>query len=125
MLEAKQRGGDLDDAVAAGVGWSRFEAAVARAEALSAPEALDPAADLVARHASVKRFGPPLLSALAFEGSAAVKELMAALDGIRAALDGIRAAYEGRRRKLPPDAPLRLPAAATARLCQAIRAVAE
>ena len=100
MLEAKQRGGDLDDAVAAGVGWSRFEAAVARAEALSTPEALDPTADLVARHASVKRFGPPLLSALAFEGSAAVKELMAALDGIRAA-------YEGRRRKLPPDAPLR------------------
>ena len=62
--------GDLGDAVAAGVGWVRFEAAVARAEALSAPEVLDPTADLVARHASVKQFGPALLSALAFEGSA-------------------------------------------------------
>jgi hypothetical protein len=46
LLEAKQRGGDLHDAIAAGVGWSRFEAAVARAEALSAPEALDLTVDL-------------------------------------------------------------------------------
>jgi TnpA family transposase len=100
MLKAKSRDGDLNDAVAAGVGWSRFEAAVARAEALSAPEALDPTADLVARHASVKQFGPAMLSALAFEGSGAVKDLMAALEVIRAT-------YEGRKRKLPPDVPLR------------------
>jgi TnpA family transposase len=100
MLKAREHGGDLDDAVAAGVGWSRFEAAVTRAEALSAPQALDPTADLVTRHASVKQFGPALLSALAFEGSAAVKDLMAALDVIRTA-------YEGRRRKLPADVPLR------------------
>ena len=57
---------------------------VARAEALSGSEALDPTANLVARHASVKRFGPALLSALAFEGVAAIKDLMAALDVIRA-----------------------------------------
>lgn len=100
MLEAKLRGGDLDDAVAAGVGWGRFEAAVARAEALSAPNALDPTADLVARHASVKQFGPALLTALTFEGSGAVKDLMAALEVIRAA-------YASRKRKLPADAPLR------------------
>jgi hypothetical protein len=60
MLEAKARAGDLDRAVAAGVGWIRFERAVARAEALSTPESLDPTADLVARHAAVKRFGPAL-----------------------------------------------------------------
>lgn len=100
MLEAKSRGGDLDGAVAAGVGWSRFEVAVARAEALSAPEVLDPTADLVARHASVRQFGPALLSALPFDGSGAVVDLMAALDAIRRT-------YEGRKRKLPPDAPLR------------------
>jgi TnpA family transposase len=100
MLEAKQRDGGLDDAVAAGVGWPRFEAAVVRAEALSAPEVLDPTADLVARHASVKQFGPALLSALTFEGTAAVKDLMAALEVIRAT-------YQGRKRKLPADAPLR------------------
>jgi TnpA family transposase len=100
MLEAKQCDGGLDDAVAAGVGWPRFEAAVVRAEALSAPEVLDPTADLVARHASVKQFGPALLSALTFEGTAAVKDLMAALEVIRAT-------YQGRKRKLPTDAPLR------------------
>lgn len=100
MLDARARSGNLDDAVAAGVGWLRFEAAVARAEALSAPEVLDPTADLVARHASVRQFGPALLSALAFEGSATVADLLAALDAIRRT-------YEGRKRKLPPDAPLR------------------
>jgi hypothetical protein len=100
MLEAKQCDGGLDDAVATGVGWPRFEAAVVRAEALSAPEVLDPTADLVARHASVKQFGPALLSALTFEGTAAVKDLMAALEVIRAT-------YQGRKRKLPTDAPLR------------------
>jgi TnpA family transposase len=100
MLEAKQCDGGLDDAVATGVGWPRFEAAVVRAEALSAPEVLDPTADLVARHASVKQFGPALLSALTFEGSAAVKDLMAALEVIHAT-------YQGRKRKLPADAPLR------------------
>jgi hypothetical protein len=100
MLEAKQCDRGLDDAVAAGVGWHRFEAAVVRAEALSAPEVLDPTADLVARHASVRQFGPALLSALTFEGSAAVKDLMAALEVIRAT-------YQGRKRKPPADAPLR------------------
>ena len=55
---------------------------------------------VMARHASVRRFGPALLSELAFEGSAAVADLMAALDAVRRT-------YEGRKRKLPPDAPLR------------------
>jgi len=100
LLEARARGGDLDDAVAARVGWTRFEAAVARAEVLSAPEVLDPTTDLVARHASVRQFAPALLFALPFEGSAAVADLMAALDAVRRT-------YEGRKRKLPPDAPLR------------------
>lgn len=100
MLVAKERGGDLGDAIAAAAGWARFEAAVARAEALSAPEVLDPTTDLVARHASVRQFGPALLSALALEGSAAVADLMAALGAIRHT-------YEGRKRKLPPDPPSR------------------
>ena len=43
----------------------------------------NPTTDLIARHKAVRSFGPALLSAFAFEGSAAVKDLMAALDTIR------------------------------------------
>lgn len=100
MVDARQRGEDLDAAVAAKVGWARFEAAVARAEALSGPELVDPTAELVVRHKSVRVFGPRLLEAFAFEGSPAVKDLMAALDVVRAT-------YAAGRRKLPASPPLR------------------
>jgi TnpA family transposase len=100
MIEARRRGEDLDGAVEAKVGWSRFEAAVARAEALSGPELVDPTAELVARHKSVKLFGPRVLQAFAFEGSAAVKDLMATLELIRVT-------YAAGKRKLPASPPLR------------------
>ena len=100
MIEARRRGKDLDGAVEAKVGWPRFEAAVARAEALSGPELVDPTAELVARHKSVRVFGPRLLEAFALEGSAAVKDLMAALELIRAT-------YAAGKRKLPTSPPLR------------------
>jgi hypothetical protein len=100
MIEARRRGEDLDGAVAAKVSWARFETAVARAEALSGPELVDPTADLVARHKSVRVFGPRLLETFAFEGSAAVKDLMAALELIRAT-------YAAGKRKLPASPPLR------------------
>jgi TnpA family transposase len=100
MIEARQSGEDLDRAVAAKVGWARFEAAVAHAETLAAPELVDPTAELVARHKSVRAFGPRLLLAFTFEGSGAVKDLMAALDVIRAT-------YVAGKRKLPDSAPLR------------------
>jgi hypothetical protein len=100
MIEARQSGEDLDRAVAAKVGWSRFEAAVAHAEAMAAPELVDPTAELVARHKSVRAFGPRLLLAFAFEGSGAVKDLVAALDVIRAT-------YGVGKRKLPDSPPIR------------------
>jgi hypothetical protein len=48
----------------------------------------------------VRVFGPLLLDAFAFEGSAAVKDLMAALDCVRTT-------YAAGRRKLPAAPPLR------------------
>jgi TnpA family transposase len=100
MVEAQEAGRDVRQAVEAKVGWERYKAAIGRAEAMSAPEVLDPTADLVARHKTVRSFGPALLSAFAFEGSAAVKDLMAAL-GL------IRDTYAAGRRKLPASPPLR------------------
>jgi len=100
MIEARQSGADLDQAVEAKVGWSRFEAAVAHAEALAAPELVDPTAALVARHQSVRKFGPRLLQAFAFEGAGAVKDLLAALDVIRTT-------HANGKRKLPESPPMR------------------
>lgn len=82
------------------VGWTRFEAAVARAEALGGPALIDPTAELVARHKSVRVFAPRLLDTFAFEGSPAVQDLMAALDLIHTT-------YRDGKRKLPTAPPLR------------------
>lgn len=100
MLEARETGADLNQAIAAKVGWSRFEQAVARAEALAAPELIDPTAELVKRHQTVRKFGPRLLQAFRFEGPDAVKDLLAALETIRAT-------YAAAKRKLPPAPPTR------------------
>ena len=100
LVDAHEQGGDLAPAVQGTVGWNRFKAAVIRAEVLSAPDLIDPTAELVTRHRSVRVFGPALLQHLAFEGSAAVGDLMAALDVIRAT-------YAAGKRKLPPAPPIR------------------
>ncbi len=100
MIEARLSGADLGQAVEAKVSWSRFEAAVVHAEAFAAPGLVDPTAALVGRHQSVRKFGPWLLQAFAFEGSGAVKDLMAALDVIRTT-------YADGKRKLPPSPPVR------------------
>jgi TnpA family transposase len=98
LIDARCSGGDLGEAVAAQVGWPRFEAAVARAEALCGWKLIDPMAELVAWHKSVRVFGPQMLDA--FEGSAAVKDLIAAIDYIRNV-------YAFGKRKLPGSTPLR------------------
>ena len=100
LVDAHEQGGDLAPAVQGTVCWNRFKAAVIRAETLSAPDLIDPTAELVTRHRSVRVFGPALLQHLAFEGSAAVGDLMAALDVIRAT-------YAAGKRKLPPAPPIR------------------
>ena len=100
MIEARRQDGNLEGAVATKVGWPRCEAAVVRAEALCMPELLDPTAELITRNKSVRVFGPQLLDAFTFEGSAAIKDLMAALSCIRAT-------YAAGRRKLPASPPVR------------------
>lgn len=100
LVEAQEAGRDVRQAVEGKVGWERYKATIDRAEAMSAPEVLDPTADLVARYRTVRSFGPALLSAFAFEGSAAVKNLMAALDLIRDT-------YAAGKRKLPASPPVK------------------
>lgn len=100
MIEARERGADIAAAVEAKVDWRRFVAAVAHAEALSRPDTLDRTAELIAKHRTVRLFGPALLSAFAFEASGAIKDLMAALDLIRDT-------HAGGKRKLPDAPPLK------------------
>lgn len=100
LINARGSGADLGEAVATQVGWPRFEAAVVRAEALCGPELVDPTAELVARHKTVRVFGPQMLNAFVFEGSAAMKDLTAAIDYIRNV-------YASGKRKLPDSPPLR------------------
>ena len=100
LVDAHVRKQDLGVALQTAVGWRHFEAAVVRAEVVSAPDHIDPTAELVTRHRSVRLFGPALLQHLVFDGSAAMRDLLAALDVIRAT-------YAASRRKLPPSPPVR------------------
>lgn len=100
LIDARDKGADVVAAVDAKVDWHHFVTAVTHAEAMSRPESLDRTAELIARHRTVRLFGPALLSAFAFKGSGAVKDLMAALDLIREMSTTAR-------RKLPTSPPLR------------------
>lgn len=99
-IDAEAAGRDPVEAIRKKVDWEAFKAVVAATEALGRPEAVDRTAELIARHRSVRQFGPKLLGTFAFEGYGAVKDLLAAL-GV------IRELYASGKRKLPASAPLR------------------
>ena len=100
LIDAQKTGTDVLVAVQKQVDWKRFVAAVHEAERIARPGTIDRTAELIARYATVRLFGPALLAAFAFEGSGAVKDLMQALDLIR----GLHGAG---KRKLPPAPPLK------------------
>ena len=100
LVETRKAGGDLAAALDGLGGWERYEALVERAEAATKNHAIDPTAELIVRHRSVRLFAPALLEAFTFEGSPTVR-------GLLAALDLIRATYAMGKRKLPPSPPLR------------------
>lgn len=100
LVETRKAGGDLAAALDGLGGWERYEALALRVEAATKNHAIDPTAELIARHRSVRLFAPTLLNAFAFEGSPAVRDLLAALDLIRTT-------YATGKRKLPPSPSLR------------------
>lgn len=100
LVETRKAGGDLAAALDGLGGWERYEALALRVEAATKNHAIDPTAELIARHRSVRLFAPTLLNAFAFEGSPAVRDLLVALDLIRTI-------YTAGKRKLPPSPSLR------------------
>src|SRR3954471_7564210 len=66
LIEAKAGGADLDDAVAAAVGWDKLAASVAEAERLARPDKTDLPALAARAWPVLHRLGPLFLNAFTF-----------------------------------------------------------
>ena len=98
LIAAREEGADAAEAVEQAVGWAPFLRAVAEAERLAQPEAVDVRAELVQRWPATRQFAPALLEAFAFEGAAGTAGLLKAVALLREMnRDGKRA--------LPKDVP--------------------
>jgi hypothetical protein len=83
VIAAREGGTDAADAVEQAVGWAPFLRAVAEAEDLARPEAVDMRTELVGRWPTMRRFAPVLLETFDFEGAAGTASLRKALAVLR------------------------------------------
>ncbi|MGZ9091861.1 MAG: DUF4158 domain-containing protein [Rhodoplanes sp.] len=98
VIDAEASGHDPVEMIREKVDWEKFKRAVVEAEALAPHEAVDHTAELIAKHRTVRQFGPKLLEAFVFEGSGAVGSLLAALEVIRGLTPPANASFRRRRR---------------------------
>jgi Domain of unknown function (DUF4158) len=98
LIDARVSNGSLGDAIAAGLGWDRFAAAVDDAERLAARHGRDLTEQLEGGRRPARQCLPALLATFELRGVPAVRPLLAALEHLR---------REGRtgRRRLTTDAP--------------------
>src|SRR4051794_13292072 len=98
LVEAKAGGADLDEAVAAAVGWDKLAARVAEAERLARPDKADLSALAARAWPVLHRLGPLFLDAFTFRaGSAASATLRA--------VEVLRGAYGSGQRQWPQSLP--------------------
>ena len=98
LIEAKAGGVDLDEAVAAAVGWDKLAARVAEAERLARPDKADLSALAARAWPVLHRLGPLFLDAFTFRaGSAASATLRA--------VEVLRGAYGSGQRQWPQSLP--------------------
>ena len=99
LLEAKQSGGDPFAAIESIVSWEKFAASITEAQKLAQPEDFDFLYRIGEGYATVRRYAPELLSALALHAAPAAKPVLDAIELLREM-------NSGNARKLPDDAPL-------------------
>src|SRR4051794_22576872 len=85
LVEAKAGGADLDDAVAAAVGWDKLAASVAEAERLARPDKADLSALAARAWPVLHRLGPVFLDAFTFRAVSAASATLRAVEVLRGA----------------------------------------
>src|SRR5215212_7311627 len=85
LIEAKAGGADLDDAVAAAVGWDKLAASVAEAERLARPDKADLSALAARAWPVLHRLGPVFLDAFTFRAVSAASATLRAVEVLRGA----------------------------------------
>jgi Tn3 transposase DDE domain len=82
------------------MGWSQFVAFVIETEAVVAPEETDPKAEMLGRHATIRRIAPAFLEAFDFKATPSAKPVLDAIDTLRTI-------YRSGQRPLPTKPPVR------------------
>src|SRR3954447_23100600 len=85
LIEAKAGGADLDEAVAAAVGWDKLAASVAEAERLVRPDKADLSALAARAWPVLHRLGPLFLDAFTFRAVSAASATLRAVEVLRGA----------------------------------------
>src|SRR4051794_39298435 len=98
LIEAKAAGTDLDDAVAAAVGWDKLAAGVTEAERLARPDKADLPALAARAWPVLHRLGPLFLNAFTFRAVPAASATLRAVEVLRSA-------YGRSHRQWPPSLP--------------------
>ena len=99
LVETAKSGGDPFAAIESIVSWEDFAASITEAQKLAQPEDFDFLYRIGEGYATVRRYAPELLSALALHAAPAAKPVLDAIELLREM-------NFGNGRKLPEDAPL-------------------
>ena len=98
VLDAREAGGDVLEAVESVLDWAELERSVSEAEGLARPHGFDYLGGVGEHYGQVRRYAPRFLDALDFRASPATRELLDAVGLLR------RLNNDGRR-GVPDDAP--------------------
>lgn len=102
MIRAREASNDPFTAVERHMkmGWSQFVAFVTETEASVSADETDPKAEMLRRHATVRKIAPAFLDAFTFKATPAAKPIIEALDTLKTM-------YQTGQRTLPTKPPLR------------------
>jgi hypothetical protein len=102
VIRARETRGDPFVAIEQSMrmGWSQFVFFVNETEAAVAPDETDPKAEMIGRHATVRKIAPAFLEAFDFKATPSGKSILDAIDTLRTL-------YRSGQRTLPAKPPVR------------------